>query len=153
MKAKDFMPKVKGKSDFYSWQLYKWMKKKPDFCRIYEGVWNSATGYDPNRIILYIGLLYDDCFMGSMLRRICTVGAKLDSMAYCSKGHHLDEWQDVTDSFFADYRKRGVCAIHGGMAHKWTYDVELAIRTCEYCGEKQEKKTVMVPKDVWENVL
>ena len=150
MNAEKYKPSKKGVSGFYSWQLYRWMKKNPDFCKVYLGVWNSATGYDPNRTVLYIGFLDDGCFMGNLLARTCTCNSKLDSWAYCSKEHHLDEWQDVTESFFKDYEKRGVCAIHKGMAHKWTYYPGNNKRTCKYCGDVQERKTVMVQKEVWE---
>jgi hypothetical protein len=149
MNPEKYKPKVKGKSDFYSWQLYKWMKKNPDFCRIFEGVWNSATGYEPHRKVLYIGLLDDECFMGNLLVRICTYKAKLESYAYCSKAHHLEEWKDITEEFFMDYEKRGVCAIHKGIVHKWAYQPDSDIRTCAYCGETQKKELVTVQKEVW----
>lgn len=146
----NYKPQQKGKADFFSWQLYKWMKKKPDFCHIYKGFWNSATGYDPERPVLYIGLLEDGCFMGHMLRRICTSGNKLESWAFCSKEYHLDEWVDITEEFFADYQKRGVCAIHDDTAHKWTDDQNTSMRTCEYCGKTERQRLIFVPQMVWE---
>ena len=149
MTEEKYIPALKGKSDFYSWQLFRWMKKNPDFSRIYLGVWNSATGYDPNRTVLYIGLIADNCFMGNLLARICTYKTRLESWAYCSHDHHIEEWQDVTESFFTDYKKRGVCAIHKGMAHKWEYLPRANTRTCKYCSEVQERKTVMAQKEKW----
>lgn len=144
-----FKPLIKGKADFYSWQLYKWMKKKPYFCRIYKGVWNSATGYDNLKPVLYIGSIDDGCFVGNLLKRICGYGSKLSSYAYCSKEHHVDEWEDVTEQFFDDYRKKGVCAIHGDMCHKWTYNVGGSFRKCEYCGKEENMTIVFQHKKVW----
>jgi deoxyadenosine/deoxycytidine kinase len=150
MDPEKYKPAKRGKSDFFSWQFYLWMKKKPDFCRIYKGVWNSATGYDPDRQVLYVGLLADDCFMGNLLRRVCSRGDKIESWAFCSKEYRLEEWQDITDQFFKDYEHRGVCAIHGDMAHKWPLNPDSDIRVCEYCGVKQIKKIEMVPQESWE---
>lgn len=149
LEAKDVKPSKKGKSDFYSWQLYRWLREKPDYNHVYKGAWNCINGYDQQRRTLYIGRMEDSCFLGTALRRLCHYGAKLESWAYCSEGHRLDEWEDTTESFIAEYMTKGVCAIHGDVAHKWRYVPSAGIRTCDYCGKEEKRNLVFVPKTVW----
>lgn len=148
--AKNIKPQKKGFSDFYSWQLYSWLKKNPHYNRIYSGVWNSFDGYNPQKRVLYIGLMRDNCFLGAQLTRLCTYGSKLESWAFCRKRHHLDEWIDVTDAFWSDYHRDGVCAIHGDLAHKWDFGDECGRRVCRYCRKVEIRKLAFVPKIIWE---
>ena len=143
----EFKPAVKGKSDFFSWQLFRWLRKKPEYNRVYLGTFNRSTGHDPKNPILYIGRMDDNAFLGNVLARICTSGQKLESWAYCMSGHHVDEWEDVTEKFWSDYREKGVCAIHGDKAHDWvTSEKE---RACTHCKKREYKTVVMLPKTVW----
>jgi hypothetical protein len=60
---------------------------------------------------------------------------------------------ELTESFFKNYEKKGVCAIHAGMSHKWTYPLESPdLRTCKYCGETQQRQVVHVPTEKWASV-
>jgi len=104
--AEEYKPKVRGRADFFSWQLYKWLKKKPYYCRVYKGVWNVISGHDPDNPRLYIGLINDGYFSGNLLRRICRHGQRLESWAYCSKTHRVDEWEDVTSAFASSTASR-----------------------------------------------
>ena len=150
IKAEDFKPKVRGESDFYSWQLYRWLKKYPDYSEVWSGTWNSATGHDPERPVLYIGKMFDDgWFHGKNLRSTCVYKAKIQAWAF-SNGHHVEEWTDCTEAFWTDYRLKGVCAIHGDNAHEW--DTDGKERQCKFCGKREIQKAVMVQKLVWEQV-
>lgn len=150
MEAEQVKPLKKGVSDFYSWQLYRWLKKKPRYNKIYEGVWNSFDGYNPERRVLYMGLMDGGCFLGTQLRQLCRHGAKLESWAFCHKEHHVEEWVDVTEDFWRDYNLKGVCAIHGDFAHKWSYVPWTDERICQHCGKIEKRSFVFVPKVIWE---
>ena len=71
IKAEEFKPEKKGKSDFYSWQLYRWLKKYPYYFRVFKGTWNPITGHDIKHPILYIGAKDGGWFHGRVLRKLC----------------------------------------------------------------------------------
>lgn len=152
-KAKDIKPKVLGQSDFFSWQLYRWVKKNEkgslDFCRIWHGTWNSATGFNGYQP-LYIGRKNENgCwFSGIPIRYLCRRGHSIDEIYAFDQRHGVSDWRDVTAYFWEDYVKRGVCAIHGDFAHKWIEGGNK--RTCEYCGKKEIKRVLLVTKEIWE---
>ncbi|HBA34872.1 MAG TPA: hypothetical protein DCZ12_12130 [Gammaproteobacteria bacterium] len=147
--ADQIKPKVRGKADFFSWQLYRYMKKysNPVHHRIWQGVWNTVNGYEPDRTVLYIGDPMDCGFIHCCnLKQLCTINGKIERFAY-SHGHHVSKWVDITDEWWPEYLQKGVCAIHGDWAHNWIENGDH--RSCEYCG-KQERKTVeMIPKETW----
>jgi len=146
----DIKPKVRGQSDFFSWQLYRWVKEKPNALKIWTGTWNDCTGIDPEKPVFYIGSERDEegYIHGKQLRNLCSYGASLDGWAY---GPSLDtkNWVDVTDQFWSDYMQTGVCAIHGDYAHSWIEEGKT--RTCEYCGTTQKQMTKLIEKIEWIN--
>lgn len=142
-------PALRGKSDFFSWQLYRWVKASPHYTEIWRGTWNSFTGLDEKRPTLYIGRMDEGLWMhGRTLRHLCRHGENLESFAY-SPAHDTRRWVNVTDEWWAEYRQIGVCAIHNGTAHHWTYGVE--IRSCDYCGEVQRRGVQIetVTRKIW----
>lgn len=143
-------PTVRGKSDFFSWQLYRWCLKKPSQCQIWLGTWNSVTGHDRDNPVFYIGAMdsaaNEQWFHGTKLKSLCLHGAKLDGWAY-GPAHDVANWQDVTEQWWADYMKKGVCHIHGDYAHEW--NVSGDSRSCQYCGKKETKKTKLIQKEYW----
>lgn len=149
--AEQVKPKIRGKSDFYSWQLYRYMKKfnNPIEFRIWAATWNSCYGVQPDSPSLYIGSERDGIWIHArQLRNLCSVEQKVERYAYGAP-HDTANWMDVTDSFWSDYLKKGVCAIHGDYAHKFHENGDL--RTCEYCGKKERKQTSMVEIDAWQS--
>jgi hypothetical protein len=145
----EFRPRVNGESDFYSWQLYRWLKSGR-FARVYRGTWNSGTGHDPERPTLYIGIKDPDnpmWFTGRQLAHLCTRDSDLDSGAY-GGGHYVQEWEDVTEWFWNEYRRIGVCAIHGDFAHKWD-KIYPTKRVCLYCGKVETKRTRYKKVEEW----
>lgn len=150
--ADQIKPKVRGQSDFFSWQLYRYMKKyrNPSEHRIWAATWSNCYGVQPDKPSLYIGSDRDgDWIHARQLRNLCLVGQKIERYAYGAP-HDTGNWVDVTDAFWGDYLKIGVCAIHGDFAHKW--HEEGGLRTCDHCGKKERKQIVMVEKEVWRAV-
>lgn len=142
----DIKPKVRGQSDFFSWQLYRWAKKRPHALKIWASTWNNRSGINGNPE-LYIGSDrdHDGWIHGKCLTILCTHGASLDSWAYGPTAN----WVDVTESFWSNYMQKGVCAIHGDYAHNWIEEGKT--RTCEYCGKAQKQVTKLVEKSEWIN--
>lgn len=148
--AKQIKPKEKNVSDFFSWRLYQWVMKNPDALRIYKGTWNSIDGVDPENPILYIGRDKSSNWLSAVpLSRLCSFSSSRKLVGY-SSGHDIDNWEDITDAFWAEYLRIGVCAIHGDNAHKWEVDPENSnARACEYCGTRELKRSKMVKKEYW----
>ena len=140
----DIKPKVTGKADF-SWQLYRWIKKYPESYHVY-------SDNDPSFPCLYIGMIANEdpdyCY-GRAIRQLCVCGEKIKAYAYGGSAYNVCEWSEVTEQFWSEYMKKGICAIHGDLVHKW--NVSGNTRTCQYCGKVEYKKTVMIPKEVWED--
>lgn len=146
----DIKPKVKGQSDFFSWQLFRWIRKNPTAFRIYKGTWNSIDGLNADNTALYIGYERENggWIIARNLRNLCCVNQDLQSYSY-GGCHDTANWIDVTQEFWSDYMKKGVCAIHGDNAHDWT-NCE-SRRVCNHCGKVQESTIIMVPKIVWQD--
>lgn len=146
IRAQDFKPKVKGKSDFFSWNFYTFLKRThKSRCLVYRGHWNSITGYDKSRPTLYVGQIDGRDFFGKTIISI-TNGNRQEG-CYSHPNFHIEEWEDITEEFYEQYAKIGVCAIHKDRAHKWDYQEER--RVCQYCGKTQYKKVVFKPEVIW----
>ena len=148
-------PKVRGHSDFFSWQLYRWACRRPHGCEVYAGTWNSISGIDITRRVMYIGGMEkvsdnEYWFHGKQLRALCSHGADLRGCAY-GPAHDTANWENITSKFWADYMQRGVCAIHDDLAHEWEVTKPWE-RVCKYCGKREERKTAYTPVYVWEEV-
>lgn len=149
IKACDIKPSVKGQSDFFSWQLFRWIRKNPTAFRIYVGTWNSVDGINPDHPVFYIGYEREDnsWISARNLRNLCCVNQDLQSYSY-GPSHDTANWIDVTEAFWTDYMKKGVCAIHGDNAHEWD-EKDDGLRYCIYCCETQILKTKMVEVSEW----
>lgn len=136
--AQQIKPKEKGKSDFFSWQLYRWARKRPQALRIWAGTWNCVNGIDAEKTVLYIGFERDgDWIYARQLRNLCLHGANLDCWAY-GPGHDTRNWIDITEQFWQSYLEIGVCAIHGDYAHNWSVVDDK--RTCTHCAKTEKKE-------------
>lgn len=146
---KTIKPAQRGQSDFFSWQLYRWVRQNQHLCSVFAGTWNSVTGVEPGRTVPYIGRMDEDgWFHGTLLRGLCCHGASLQSWAY-GPGHDTANWKDITAEFWTDYFNRGVCAVHGDLAHNWDY-VTADFRVCRWCGKQEQEQTVYRAVKVWE---
>lgn len=110
--AEKIKPKVKGKSDFFSWQLYRWAKKRPTSMTIWAGTWNSCYGLDGDK-------------------------PTLEMWAY-GPNHGTKDWVDITDQFWKSYLEIGVCAIHGDYIHNWSETENT--RVCTRCKKTEIKQ-------------
>ena len=148
IEAKSIKPKESMKSDFFSWNLYRWIRKHPHRNRIWSATWNICTGVDIARI-LYVGSKREgDWIHCTQLRRLCSGSGRGKQEAYAyNHNHDTANWVDVTEEFWAKYMEIGVCAIHGDLAHKWKYEGNG--RVCEYCGKSEEKETVLISQNIW----
>lgn len=131
-------PKVKGKSDFFSWQLFRWIRKNPEYCRI----WKMEDGR------LMIGDKWENEISGSTLTTLCRYDQKLTVYSFCMSD--ISKWEEVTESFWKDYMRIGVCAIHGDNAHDW--EVGGTLRACRNCHKTETQKSEMVERKYWEAV-
>lgn len=148
---KNIKPLKRGVSDFYSWQLYRWIKNTPERCEIWRGTWNSCAGVDRGSPTLYIGFMDsaingERWLHGRMLRNLCLHGQSIESYAY-GPGHDTSNWEDVSDLWWSEYRAKGICAIHGDIAHNW--EVTDNSRKCRYCGKKEHRETRTVEQEFW----
>lgn len=137
-------PKVHGFSDFFSWNLYRYLKKYNNQ-RIYLAPFDYFHGVK-GPMVLVVGEERDGRWIhGGRLRSLCNGVWKSppNRFAYPNTKY----WADITDEFFADYLKRGVCAIHGDTAHKWIDNGDN--RVCEYCAKKQVKVIKIVETADW----
>lgn len=150
LQAKDFKPDGSG---FFSENLYKWLKKNPSYNKVYRSPWNGVNGYDPESPTLMIGLKVDcekGWFHGNQLRRVCS-GSRMDTQAF-AYGYaemRVNEWEDITEQFIAEYKRIGVCAIHGDWGHRFE-DISKTAKKCLNCGVVYKRKSKRVTKHYWE---
>ncbi|QUX96580.1 hypothetical protein C0J08_14750 [Marinomonas sp. CT5] len=143
IQAKNIKPQINKQSDFFSWQLFLYVQKHPQA--------TEQRIYEDKDSMLYIGSTRDEGWIhAQQLRNLCSMGQKLQRFAYGRK-HGTESWKDVTDKFWSEYMKKGVCSIHDDIVHKWKETDK--DRTCEYCGEYETKHTVLKPDVEWRKPL
>jgi hypothetical protein len=156
--AKAIKPKEKGVSDFFSWNFYRFAKENPLFTRVFKGVWNRIDGYNPQEPTYYIGMIDDNgAFNGILLSHMLCMHKRFDMSCYMMPKHHIEEWQDVSADFYAEYQRIGYCLLDDHH-HEWG-DTDAKrdeanaghTRTCQRCG-KQETLTAIARVDyLWES--
>jgi hypothetical protein len=145
-----YQPKEKGKSDFYSWNLFRWLRKQDK-----ESIpaLKKTKIYKTEDGALYIGSRYDQKeknVSGFSLRELCS--AKSNNKFPAVFWHpQSDRWEDVTDWFWPEYERVGVCAIWGDMSHDWIYLSDRTVRVCQHCEAMEKKKIKMVKMVAWES--
>lgn len=148
-----YQPKEKGQSDFYSWNLFRWLKNQD---RERHPLIKKTKIYRDNESgFIYIGSRYDEeekDVSGFLLRELCNTGSnKKFPMVFCYPQGY--KWKDVTDWFWSEYERIGVCAIHEDSAHSFTYLIDNTARMCEYCGKIEKRKVEMVERITWETAI
>lgn len=147
--ASAIKPDQTGRSGFFSWQLYRYVKRHRSDSeqRVWAGTWSPIFGIDRNSPVLYIGCERDGEWIHAVrLRDLCRQGSPITRWAY-GPGHDTPRWVDVTDKFWSEYMEKGVCAIHGDAAHKWQQGDNK--RRCEYCGKREVLESKMVEQFHW----
>lgn len=144
--AEEFKPAKRGWSDKWSWQLYKWLKRCPDATTIWASRFHPYLS-EVSSPAIFIGDQRDgDWIHARLLRNLCVSGGDLQRYAYGPE-HDTKNWQDVTDQFWSEYRRIGVCAIHGDFAHSFVENGDT--RKCMWCGKVEIKITELRPVTRW----
>lgn len=134
---KSIRPATTGQADFYSWQLFRWVRKHPDRTEVWESEGQLYIGWSDK-------LGDTQQLYGRRLNELCTAGKKLNSYGFCLPNGA----KNVTKEFWAKYLEIGVCAIHGEFSHKWVL-VGDSERKCEYCNKKETKHIRIKEVEVW----
>lgn len=167
MNLSKIKPKLKGESDKYSWNLYKFLNKisKDKYInnqlRIY---WNHHSRWDGAHLP-FVGELsntmqliispYGDRGSGYFMNTILHKG-NCELFSLCVWKH--EDLLDITDWFFDTYEKIGRC-IFDPEHYKWMLGTENRFtyvnntRRCNWCGQWQHKeivkKTRIERREVW----
>ena len=144
-----YQPKVKGKSDFYSWNLFRWLRKQNFTRRNLFSIFKTPREGAPY-VIGYRDS--EGCIIGFRLKELCSTGSDKQFPQVCCYGNK--DWEDVTEWFWFEYESIGVCAIHGDFAHDWIYSKAKSIRVCNYCKKREFKniKIVEIERITWEGI-
>jgi hypothetical protein len=169
---KEIKPKVKGKSDKYSWNLYRFLEKQVKQRDIGKYVLNQIKVYwiardwwdgsylefDPlkiaynNQVVISpFGGKLSGYFLSHILR-----DGKNECYSLCV--YRDDQLIDITDWFFKEYKKDGRC-IFDRNHDRWLASTEGRYtyvnntRKCNWCGQWHKKEIHKVVKikreEVW----
>ena len=163
---KKIKPQIKGESDKYSWNLWKWLNKyKTEKLRVYYLPNHEDDKYDPtdfDNVQILIGERWrDNCIVGMTLRTIIATDRGLQSGAFTTGcGYNVHVAQDVTEQFFEDYIEFGRCFLfeHGAWLRngdkQFTYQDDGNERWCNWCGRVERKRieveTKIIERVIWE---
>lgn len=169
---KQCKPKEKGKSDKYSWNLYRYFERNPEMCKVhyhnYTDKYNEKTrefekvfkafdvkDFNVRNIMVSYKNKYDNAMHGKYVTTIC--GDSKDRYQNVCLLSHKDEWEDITEIFWESYIKYGRCFLFGHDAwltneeDRFTYVNNT--RKCNWCGKWQrltiEKQVKITRKRVW----
>lgn len=153
-------PKVKGESDKYSWNFYKYLNKlKNKDVRIYYRTHSCINGDKINfnehefvtieTLVVSSVLRTDEGLIGSTLSNVLR-GERIEEFYYSNI--HKD-YYEITEEFFNLYLDKGRCLFdynHNGWlaydSNRFTaYDDH---RICNYCGKRQNKKVEIISEEV-----
>ncbi len=152
-------PKVKGESDKYSWNLYKYLHKYKGNTRVYYNksdiMSSDKDSYNKNTLRLSDILVgtpveHEDSVIGNSLLEILR---KVPSQQYWYQSA-LITYSDITEEFYNDYIDIGRCLIdnsHTGWLrntdNRFTY-INDNERKCNWCGIEQHREVEEVIKHV-----
>jgi hypothetical protein len=172
MDIKKIKPKVKGQSDKYSWNLYKFLEKQvkqrdvgnfaPKQLRVYwlhHSFWDgSYLEFNPNKLNHRQIIIspFGGKGSGYFLSHILPDGMKKE--CYALSVYHPDEFSDITNWFFTTYERDGRCIFDrehsgwwSGEENRFTYINNT--RRCNWCGQWHKKEIHKIVKikreEVW----
>lgn len=159
MDLKLIKPKVKGKSDKYSWNLHKYLSNNKG-SKVYYRKINSFSErenlYHSNTLTKYdvlIGTPHREGIIGASLLEILRKPPKMKYFFI----NAFNDYQEITDEFFKDYVEIGRCLFdseHNGWMtgdeNRFTYQNDNE-RICSWCKLRQQKEIKQVIKEyeVW----
>jgi hypothetical protein len=131
-------PAIKGQSDKYSWNLYRFIKQVPRACRVFINN-NSEVliGY-PDDTGQLIGTQL------SVVLRTSTRTFALWSIGLPPNSGTME----ITKEFWERYHLLGACSLE---ASYHVFVNEGGGRTCSRCGYEEVKRVVMEPREYWES--
>ncbi len=143
MKAKQFKPAVRGKSDKFSWRVFQFLNYYKDVdIRVMRLGWNIVYGKVPlSKGQLYFVMDFDNGLpVTANVQRVTVTGK--DAAGCCVSWGGLPfvdlESEDVTDWFFLNYARIGLCLWQGDWAHDFI-KINKNSRKCKHCGEHQTR--------------
>lgn len=164
MNLKDIRPAIKGVSDKFSWNLYKWLNNKQNrdcnFDKVYFIPSDDNDKFDLNNIkpsqILIGNRWSSTCIAGRMLNSILGSN-RVQTASYTNGGGwRIDLAIDITDDFFRRYIEIGRCLFFSHNDETWIvgesqrYEYSGNNRICKWCGHEQFKtiEEIVVTKQV-----
>ena len=151
--ASDYKPKEKGKSDKFSWNLYRLLRQWQgrDISVIKIG-WNMIDGecsLERGNLYICCDLSVPGLLHGNQITRIMSSGPKEANVYIGRMGdvpwHHYKR-EDVTGWFFREYADKGRCLVVPQWSHEWI-EINANSRKCKHCG-KHERRTVYTERKV-----
>lgn len=156
-------PKIKGESDKYSWNLWRWLNKYKWHRNVYFRITEDSPEFNINNIKasdLYIGTMDSTGLSGNRLGTILGKGiGKDDCFAFHPiAGWRNDEFIDITDIFWKEYINIGRCLFteHSGVwirGDEDRFSYTNNTRKCNWCGKWQHKEIIKEVKikrhEVW----
>lgn len=146
-------PKVKGKSDKYSWNLYCFIRDYPHIAKnVFATKWNPYSGYSnvpANDLFnqeIAIGFIDSTgIFSGSNVKSICLDQKNANNVLYSK--YYPDVIEDITDYFWENYIKYGVCFLEMNYEHKYN-----ELKICEYC-LKSDQEIDSIRTNNWNKIF
>lgn len=143
--ANNFKPKVRGKSDKFSWNLYRLLKEWEDDVSVIRIGWNFLDGQcslDRGQLYICRDPKSGDFLSGNEIHQIMGQGPSkahvaIGMMSKTPWWKH--EWEDVTEWFFREYADKGRCLIVPNWSHEWI-EINSNARKCKHCGQHQRRE-------------
>ena len=148
---KSIKPKQRFKSDKYSWNIYRYLKKNMIFGDI--KVLDTSFG------IMFCYNMDKVGFSGRTIHSILQSGPYSALDNYCYLRYYSTEYKDISDEFFKKYSQVGRCYFdedHNGWwsgdEHRFT-DINRNCKRCNWCGKDLRRTIETVVerkrKEVW----
>jgi hypothetical protein len=146
---KNFKPLVLGKSDKYSWRIFRFLRKYGRFgLRVYRVGWCPLDGIVPSDRghLMFVLDDGDGWPITAGVIRVTVVGNDACGCVinWSGKNWNQLEKEDVTDWFFREYARIGRCLFQPEWSHNFV-KINRNSRKCRHCGEIH-RRTVVTKK-------
>lgn len=143
---KEFKPKLRGKSDKFSWRIFKFLVKyAPYGLQVYRVGWCPLGGIVPvdSGELMFVLDNGDGWPITARIKRVTVVGNDASGavISWSGKNWRQLEKEDVTDWFFREYARIGRCLFQP----EWSHDfikINRNSRKCRHCGGHQKRAVV-----------
>lgn len=138
---KQIKPAVPRISDKFSWRLYEWVRRNPGGRQVYVCTKGLTKGS------LYVGDLSDGLLHGGRLMAVLSGGFPRHGYAMLLGANGMKKYKDVTNSFWKEYMRIGVCSIHNS-GHIWQPKGKTK-RICNTCQKVQVQRVKVEKSLMW----